>query len=119
MFSWHLCSQPGLAGGLVRALKTARFLLLLTFSAVNSFLRIITSFQEGRVVESMRRKFVASEDCFHFKESCNHGLKGKNPRYSSTQFLMISTSLAERESVEMGSIIGIISFHLHRGKQVS
>lgn len=117
MFSWCLCLQAGLAGGLVRALKTAPFLLLLMFSAVNSFLlRIIASFQEGRVVGGIRRKFVASEDCFHFKESCSHGLKGKNPRYSLPRFLMIPTSLAERESVEMGSIIGVIVFHLHHGE---
>lgn len=116
MFSWRLCSRAALARGLVRALKTAPFLPLLMFSAVNSFLlRIIASFQEGRVVEGVRRKLMASEDCFHFKGSCNHGLKWKNPRHSSTQFLMISTSLAERESVEMGSIIGAIFFHLHHG----
>lgn len=58
MFSWCRCSRAVLAGGLVRALKTAPLLLLLMFSAVNSFLlRIITSFQEGRVVEGIRRKF--------------------------------------------------------------
>lgn len=79
IFSWCLFSQPGLAGGWVRdqRLKSAPFLLLLMFSAVNSFLfRIITSFQEGRAAEGIRRKFVASEDCFISKK-----LRGRNPKY--------------------------------------
>lgn len=107
----------GLAGGLIRALKTPPFLLLLMFSAVNTFCpQDNNSFKERRVVEGIRKKMVAFKACFHFTESCNHRLKGNNPRYSLTWFSVISRSLAERELVEMGCNIGAIFFHLHLGE---
>jgi len=47
---------------------------------------------------------------FFLEERSSDGLRGNNPRYSSTQFLLTSTGLAGRESVEMRSITDAIFF---------